>query len=203
MKEYSIAEIFYSIQGEGYWAGTPMIFVRFAGCNLSCPWCDTDHEEKYRMSVKDIVSEIFEYPVASRICLTGGEPTLQVDDALISALSSLSLAGSIHIETNGTNPVFNLFDWVTVSPKQGSEWKQKTGDEIKIVWNGQTEEELSEIDTSGFDWCFLQPEACYLPIPAFLQTELVQARLDHLTSIIKDNPKWRLSLQLHKILNLR
>ena len=114
---YRINEIFYSLQGEGANSGTPAVFVRFAGCNLHCPFCDTDFDTYTEMTAEEILDEIGQYP-ADFVVLTGGEPSLQVDDALVDAMHSRDLV--IAVETNGTHPLPDNIDWVTVSPKEGS-----------------------------------------------------------------------------------
>ena len=113
MTSYRINEIFYSLQGEGFWTGTPAVFVRFSGCNLRCPFCDTAHQAFTPMSADDILSACSEAPV---VVLTGGEPGLQVDAALIEALHGAGYR--VHIETNGTVALPGGIDWVTLSPKE-------------------------------------------------------------------------------------
>ena len=110
-----INEIFYSLQGEGYHTGTPAIFVRFSGCNLKCDFCDTQHEEGKMMTDDEIIAEVKKYPAVT-VVLTGGEPSLWIDDELIDRLHQ---AGKyVTIETNGTRPLPAAIDWVTCSPKQ-------------------------------------------------------------------------------------
>ncbi|MDE5710447.1 MAG: 7-carboxy-7-deazaguanine synthase QueE, partial [Bacteroides sp.] len=113
-----INEIFYSLQGEGYHTGTPAVFVRFSGCNLKCPFCDTQHEEGTQMSDDEILEEVGKYP-ATTVILTGGEPSLWIDRGFIELLHR---AGKyVCIETNGTRLLPDNIDWVTCSPKQGGE----------------------------------------------------------------------------------
>ena len=115
-----INEIFYSLQGEGFHTGTPAVFIRFSGCNLKCPFCDTHHEEGTLMSDEEILAEVRKYP-ARTVILTGGEPSLWIDEELINLLHQ---AGKfICIETNGTHPLPDGIDWITCSPKQGGELK--------------------------------------------------------------------------------
>ena len=109
-----INEIFYSLQGEGFWSGTPIIFIRFSGCNLRCDFCDTEHYSHTEMSDAEIIDRIKTFP-ARRVCLTGGEPSLQIDRFFIDLLHSHGYI--IHIETNGTHAIPDGIDWITVSPK--------------------------------------------------------------------------------------
>ncbi len=113
-----INEIFYSIQGEGHHTGVPSVFVRFSGCNLRCPFCDTNHEEGELLSDDEIIRRVNQFPQARWIVLTGGEPSLWIDGAFVRKLKQ-STGKLIAIETNGTNMVPNEIDWITVSPKAG------------------------------------------------------------------------------------
>ena len=88
MNAYKINEIFYSLQGEGFYSGTPAVFVRFSGCNLRCEFCDTQHQQGMMMSLQDIVTEVNKYPNAPLLVLTGGEPSLFIDEAFVAALKS-------------------------------------------------------------------------------------------------------------------
>lgn len=129
-----INEIFYSLQGEGYHTGTPAVFVRFSGCNLKCSFCDTQHEEGTLMTDDEIIAEVSKYPAAT-VILTGGEPSLWIDDALVDRLHE---AGKyVCIETNGTRPLPASIDWVTCSPKQGARLAITRMDEVKVVYEGQ------------------------------------------------------------------
>ena len=98
---YKINEIFYSLQGEGFHTGTPAVFVRFSGCNLRCTFCDTQHQEGKMMSSQEIVDEVNKYPLAPLIVLTGGEPSLFIDEAFVEELKQ-KIGKTIAIETNGT-----------------------------------------------------------------------------------------------------
>lgn len=191
---YNIVEIFHSVQGEGARAGIPHIFIRFGNCNLRCEWCDTDFLTYDEMTSSQIVEEVEKY-ACKNIIFTGGEPML---NNLWPIRRLLQARGyHISIETNGTIPIDDgLIDWICVSPKDqlypNTKIKQTTGDELKCVYVGQN---LSMYDglVDGFDHLFLQP--CYIESESvewngrnFAQTE----------SIVKENPKWRLSLQTHK-----
>ena len=110
-----INEIFYSLQGEGYFSGTPSVFIRFCGCNLNCSFCDTDHNTaNMELSDEDILSVIAEWP-SRHVVLTGGEPSLQVTSELISKLHDKGYY--VQAETNGTVRLPDAIDWITCSPK--------------------------------------------------------------------------------------
>jgi len=184
MIHYRLTEIFYSLQGEGRWTGTPAIFVRFAGCNESCSFCDTDFSPRLMMTQKEILSEVQHYP-AKHIILTGGEPTLQLTQSLIDALHEQGYI--LHLETNGVNLLeVTGMEWVTVSPKQpGLGWRIRKGHELKVVYQGQS---LLQYNDSQFDFYYLQP--CSMQnIPETIEQ-------------VKRNPKWTLSLQMHKLLDI-
>lgn len=177
-----INEIFYSLQGEGYHTGTPAVFVRFSGCNLKCSFCDTQHEEGMMMTDDEIIGEVNKYP-ATTVILTGGEPGLWIDDAFIECLHR---AGKyVCIETNGTKPLPAAIDWVTCSPKSGAEVKLRRMDEVKVVYEGQ---QLSVYETLPAEHFFLQPCSC-------INTAATVA-------CVMQHPRWRLSLQTHKLIHI-
>lgn len=177
-----INEIFYSLQGEGFHTGTPAVFVRFSGCNLKCPFCDTQHEDGVLMSDEAILHEVNKYP-AKMVILTGGEPSLWIDDALIDMLHA---AGKyICIETNGTRPLPEGIDWITCSPKTGSDLCLKRMDEVKVVYLGQDIAPYEQLPAAHF---FLQPCSCKNT------QETIACVLQH--------PRWRLSLQTHKLIDI-
>jgi 7-carboxy-7-deazaguanine synthase (Cx14CxxC type) len=211
---YLVKEIFYSIQGEGYYAGRPAVFCRFAGCNLwsgkeedredaLCKFCDTDfvgfdgsEGGKYQ-SAPQLAKKIRQSwpqrdvkPAKPFVVCTGGEPLLQLDAALINALHEEGL--EIAVETNGTIISPERIDWICVSPKAGVELLQLCGHELKLVFPqpGVEPEKYANLDFRHF---FLQP----LDGPEFdSNTKLaLQYCLAH--------PQWRISLQLHKILGVR
>lgn len=185
---YPVNEIFYSLQGEGYWTGTPALFIRFSGCNLRCPFCDTDFKEHTMMTV-DAIMEIVTASPAPIVVLTGGEPSLQPLEPL---LLELGKSGKrIHIETNGTNPLPENIDWVTLSPKTGFTICLDRWDELKIVYTGENPiEQWGElIKATDPHALFLQPCS--------------GKNIPQTVSFILDNPVFRLSLQTHKTLNIR
>ncbi len=200
----TVNEIFYSLQGEGAHTGVPMVFVRFAGCNLHCPFCDTQHQSGTPMSDDEIIEEIMKYPEAQWIVLTGGEPTLQIDNDFVKKLKQYT-GKKIAIETNGTNLVPEAIDWVTVSPKGGltpelSTYDQQIlveeADEIKVVDTGQDVTPYFNLPcrTSDTVMC-LQP--CFVPDP-----DQYSHNLNRTIRRVLEDPRWRLSIQTHRYLNI-
>ena len=195
---FKINEIFYSLQGEGYHSGTPAVFVRFSGCNLRCAFCDTQHQEGTMMSLQEIMDEVNKYPNAPLVVLTGGEPSLFIDEAFVAELKQKT-GKAIAIETNGTRPLPKNLDWVTLSPKFAFEGGNVEPcvlphcDELKVVYLGQ---DLAQYDTIKANHRFLQP--------CFVEDEKQRnANLQACVEAVKSHPKWRLSLQIHRILGIR
>lgn len=199
MKRYKINEIFYSLQGEGMNAGTPAIFIRFAGCNLRCPFCDTDFDKSNDYNAAGIAlmaASLAKSPLL--IVLTGGEPTLQVDNELLQALHLTFPDSQIAIETNGSRPIINGIDFVTCSPKGEftSDYKIiSEADEVKVVYDGKNNPATWEERIKANRY-YLQP--CDMGDNE-RNAEIVKMSVEY----CKAHPKWRLSLQQHKILNLR
>ena len=206
MKTYRVNSIFYSLQGEGRNTGRATVFVRFAGCNLRCPFCDTEFDTYTEMTAEEIIAKAASlHPSSSTsltlIVLTGGEPTLQVDEAFVDLLHSAGY--EVAMESNGTRPAPQNLDWLTVSPKDGGKWKVESGkripDEIKVVFDEHTDEQLSSfllpLSTSRRPILFLQP--CDTGDPERNAT-IVKACVEY----IKQHPQWRLSLQTHKLIGI-
>lgn len=180
---YRVNEIFYSLQGEGYHTGTPAVFLRFSGCNRACPFCDTDFAAWREMTRAEIASACAAYP-SRHLVVTGGEPLLQLDSDLLRALKAHGFY--VQVETNGSLPAPPEVDWVTCSPKEAP-WKINRVDELKVVYQGEDVEYL--IGMFDTPVCFLQP-CSGNNIP-----ETVQYVLEH--------PRWRLSLQTHKLIDIK
>lgn len=186
---YRVNEIFYSLQGEGRFTGTPMVFVRFSGCNRACPFCDTDFDSFTPMAADEIVDEVTRYP-ARRVVLTGGEPLLQADSELIDALHDAGL--TIHVETNGTMPVPPGIDWVTCSPKDpplGID--PATVNEVKVVFTGQTRDCLDRIRKT------------FGPRPLYYLQPCSGQNIDDTVARVLSCPDWNLSLQMHKLIDIQ
>ena len=195
---YRINEIFYSLQGEGFHTGTPAVFVRFSGCNLRCAFCDTQHQTGENMSLEEIANEIEKHPIAPLVVLTGGEPSLFIDEAFVAVLKQKT-GKRIAIETNGTRPLPSNLDWVTFSPKtafEGGELEPcvlTSCDELKVVYLGQ---DLAQYDKIQAKNRFLQP--------CFSEDETQRiANMKACVEAVMHNPNWRLSLQTHRILNIQ
>ncbi len=196
-----INEIFYSLQGEGAYVGTPCVFIRFAGCNLNCHFCDTEFNMFREMSAGEIIEEIRKYP-ANHVILTGGEPTLQLT---ISLLDKLHDEGKkIHIETNGTQAIdkemARKIDWITCSPKfefnPDAQLKLNFMNELKVVYMGQDMSVYDDLLNISDCLFYLQP--CDTG-DAVRNEEII----DNAIQYIKAHPMWRLSLQIHKLLNIQ
>lgn len=198
-----IAEIFYSVQGEGHHAGTPAVFVRGAGCNLSCDFCDTDFSLKEKLAVEDVAARIAEFP-AKFVVLTGGDPTIQPGGfrALVDLLHARGYY--VTMETNGTSTDTLGVDWVTVSPKlsQGGDWKLRKGDELKLVYEGQ---DLAFYEDSDFAHYYLQPKE--IRTGRFGKGErdvaATRAEWDKTFAAALARPRWKFSFQVHKELGVR
>ena len=195
-----VNEIFYSLQGEGYHAGRAAVFIRLSGCNLKCPFCDTDFSVSEEMEVGEIVDEVVNYSSDCRfVVLTGGEPTLQDCTPLIEALHRKGY--TVAMETNGTRQVPSNIDWVTISPKfpfigNAVAIQQKTCDELKCVYEGTyNPNDILEHFTYAVH-LYVQP--CDT---GFLKPN--QENIQKCVEFIKENPKWKLSLQTQKILKVR
>ena len=207
-----INEIFYSLQGEGHHEGYPSVFIRFSGCNLSCPFCDTKHDKGIFMDDDAIIHAVKLYK-ADWIVLTGGEPALSIDADFIHLLRRAT-GKKIAIETNGTVPLPDGIDWITCSPKTGicRPGGLKPGEEpsnpdfanvvipyaneIKVVDVGQDLDPYVSLKCKGEDTImYLQP--CYVPD----EEEFAKNRLRTVRRVLAD-PRWTLSVQLHRFLGI-
>jgi organic radical activating enzyme len=198
---YLVKEIFGpTLQGEGAHAGRPCVFLRFAGCNLACRWCDTDFrpEGAVRLDADEIARRLLELDRhgARMVVVTGGEPTLQWDGELAAILRTAGFR--VHMETNGTRSLVAPVDWLTLSPKpqfhEGREHLVLTrADECKLVVDATvTDETLAAYAAMELGALFLQP----------CMDERYPDHLARTLALLQRHPRWRLSLQLHKIVGL-
>ncbi len=198
---YRVKEIFGpTLQGEGAHAGRPCVFLRFAVCNLACAWCDTDFrpEGAAHMSAADIVARLTDIDAhATRmVVVTGGEPALQWDEPLAAAVRGAGFR--VHMETNGTRELAAPVDWLTVSPKpqfhEGRfELRLRGGDECKLVVDDTVgDADLERYEAWPFGALYLQP----------CMDERYAHHVARAVDLVSRHPRWRLSLQLHKIVGL-
>ena len=208
---YAVKEIFYTLQGEGAQAGRAAVFCRFAGCNLwtghekdrgeaTCQFCDTefvgtDGPGGGKFATPEALADAVDmaWPPGRGgtryVVCTGGEPLLQLDEALIAALHRRGF--EVAVETNGTQPAPAGLDWICVSPKAGAPLVQQTGSELKLVFPqpDAMPEQFGDLD---FEHFFLQPMDG--PLRAANTQSALRYCLDH--------PRWRMSLQTHKLLGI-
>ena len=207
---YAVKECFLTLQGEGVQSGSRAVFLRFAGCNLwsgreqdrataQCTFCDTDFvgtdgEGGGKFGNADELASRVETLWGGRrddrlVVITGGEPMLQLDKALIAALHERGFR--VAVETNGTLPAVEGLDWICVSPKTGTEVVQRRGNELKLVWP-QAGIDPVELEGWSFDHFLVQPMDC----------QEREAALEAAITLAMERPKWRLSLQAHKVIGL-
>jgi 7-carboxy-7-deazaguanine synthase len=208
---YSVKEIFYTLQGEGAHAGRPAVFCRFSGCNLwtgresdrataVCQFCDTDFvgtngEGGGKFADSTALAQSINalwpdsYAASKYVVFTGGEPLLQLDAALIASMHAVGF--EIAIETNGTLAVPDGVDWICVSPKMGSQLIVHKGSEIKVVIP-QNNQSLQAYEALDFEHFFVQP----------MDGPLAEQNTRLAIELCKRNPKWKLSLQTHKLLQI-
>ena len=204
---YAVKELFYSLQGEGVNAGRPAVFCRFAGCNLwsgreddrasaICRFCDTDFvgadagKFSSPAALAAAVDSLWPEGGAKFVVLTGGEPALQADDALVAALHARGFA--VAVETNGTLPLPAGLDWICVSPKAGTELKVRRGNELKLVYP-QAGAEPADYEALDFAHFLLQP----------MDGPEINANMQKSAAYCMAHPRWRLSLQTHKVIGIR
>ncbi len=207
---YAVKECFLTLQGEGVQSGSRAVFLRFAGCNLwsgreqdraaaQCTFCDTDFvgtdgegggkfgsADELAAQVERLWGEGTEQRL---VVITGGEPMLQLDEGLIGALHARGFR--VAVESNGTLPATPGIDWLCISPKAGTDVVQRSGNELKLVWP-QPGMDPAELERCNFDHFLVQPMDC-------AQRE---EAMDAAIRLAMERPKWRLSLQAHKVVGL-
>ncbi|HWI76865.1 MAG TPA: 7-carboxy-7-deazaguanine synthase [Sphingomicrobium sp.] len=207
---YAVKELFLTLQGEGVQSGSRAVFLRFAGCNLwsgreqdrasaQCTFCDTDFvgtdgpgggKFASAEALADAVAAEWGEGAEDRlVVITGGEPMLQLDSALIDALHERGFR--VAVETNGTLPAAPGLDWICVSPKAGTKVVQRSGNELKLVWP-QEGVDPAELESWDFEHFLVQPMDC----------DQREAAVDAAIRLAMERPRWRLSLQSHKLVGL-
>ncbi len=209
---YSVKEIFYTLQGEGAHTGRPAVFCRFSGCNLwsgreqdrssaVCSFCDTDFigtngenggKFKSAEALASFVASLWPAGKSGKpyVVCTGGEPLLQLDDALIEAFHKAGF--EVAVESNGTLVAPKAIDWICISPKAGADLKQISGNELKLVYP-QANNSPADFEHLAFDHFFLQPLDCADS----------EATTQKTIAYCQANPMWRLSLQTHKMIGIK
>jgi len=206
---YAVKECFLTLQGEGVQTGSRAVFLRFAGCNLwsgreedraaaQCTFCDTDFVGtdgdgggKFATAegLADQVAAVWGEAEPRLVVVTGGEPMLQLDPDLVAALHTRGFR--IAVESNGTLAATPGIDWLCISPKAGTEVLQRSGDELKLVWP-QEGIDPTELEGWDFDHFLVQPMDCATR----------DAAVEAAVKLAMERPRWRLSLQAHKVVGL-
>lgn len=196
-----VIEIFTSVQGEGMHMGRKATFIRLAGCNLACPWCDTksswSQESADVMSIEDIENRV---KYESFVVITGGEPTIHKHHDLAMLVESLHEMGcTVAVETNGTNEVPGNFDWITCSPKPP----------LYKIHPSLKADELKFVVTEDFKWCAITPEMrqCYANRiwlqPDGTSEQTMKASWKECLHLVESDPRLRIGVQLHKIMDVQ
>lgn len=220
MREYRLSEIFYSVQGEGPHVGTPAFFIRFAGCNLYCPFCDTDHKEKFVNTASQIMDTLCSLANDLRvtvngtmIVLTGGEPMLQIADGeLVEQLIVQFDKSLIEIETNGTIQFGIPCGALTILPKMSVVCSPKKGSKIKLQDMNAVKLVVSKEDTndtvSDRIRNIVGKKAWGDRIQVYLQpmwtvSDTTGQAIENTLQILRKHSNWKLSIQTHKYLGIR
>ena len=208
---YTVKEIFYTLQGEGRQAGRAAVFCRFSGCNLwsgreedrskaICQFCDTDFVGTGDDGGKFPTASELAARIAAEwqgaggqpyVVFTGGEPLLQLDTALVDAMHAVGF--EVAVETNGSLPAPAGIDWICVSPKAGADWVQRSGNELKLVFPQPTLLPSELPADLAFEHYYLQP----------MDSPLQRQNTREAIAWCMAHPEWRLSVQTHKVVNIR
>lgn len=202
---YLVKEIFYTLQGEGFWTGRPAVFCRFARCNLwtgreedrgraTCQFCDTDFLHGDRYDEDDLLDRInWAWPAGrpnKMVVFTGGEPAIQLNAKFVNAVKQLGFYTAV--ETNGTMPIPNQLDWVCVSPKAGTNLVTRVGDELKVVFP-QPDLKMDWLANRSFDHFWISP----------MDGPDLEINTRSAVEYVMNNPQWRLNVQTHKMIGVR
>lgn len=207
---YNVAKIFYSIQGEGYWAGTPMAFIRLSGCNLSCDFCDTDHEtakvldeHQIAKALQDLVTSVT-VDFIERVVITGGEPLIYDLKPLITVLKNQNWI--LHLETNGTikRSMYSMFDWVAVCPKSAVVTRElasiKPIDEIKVLCGLEDWETIAKlINDRSADKLIMPLAGAYKDRKLTSNEGINKNNTSQAINYVLKHPRFKFCPQLHKL----
>lgn len=213
LTSFPVMETFYSIQGEGYNTGKAAFFIRLAGCDVGCVWCDVkeswDAKQHSVRSIKELIAEI-KSSGAVNVIITGGEPCMYNLDSLTAELKNHNL--NIWLETSGAYPITGTFDWICVSPKKFKfpvTESLKKANELKVVIYNKSDFDWAEENKSGslketsgsIEQLLKTKKNCHF----FLQPEysVFEKVMPLITDYVKRNPQWQISLQTHKIIGVR
>jgi len=195
---YPVMEMFYSLQGEGYHQGSAAFFIRLAGCDVGCVWCDVkdswDASKHPTLSIAEIISAARAHP-GRKVIITGGEPLLHNLDALTTALHEAGF--QVHLETSGSSPLSGHFDWICLSPKKFKAPLASVlakADELKVVI----------FNKHDFDWAMQNASTTKSDCKLFVQPEWDKSNemLPLCIEFVKSHPNWELSAQLHKYIQV-
>lgn len=194
---YPVMEHFYTIQGEGLHSGVAAYFIRLAGCDVGCPWCDVkeswDRSKHPTKSISDLLHEVLKTQ-AENVVITGGEPLLHDLTALTASLKQAGL--KLHLETSGSSALTGHFDWITFSPKR---FKKP----VDTIYQQVDELKVVIVNERDFRWAERHADLCRPGTAFLLQPEWeTPTALPMIIDYVRSNPKWRISLQTHKFMNV-
>jgi len=198
MMQFPVMEHFYTIQGEGVHAGKPAYFVRLAGCDVGCVWCDVKESWPTEGFPMHTVAEICDWvksTAAEIVVITGGEPAMYDCNSLVDALHSEGYR--VHVETSAAYPLQGNYDWVCISPKK---FKQPQANEM-----GKAHElKVIVFNDSDFEWAEKWAETCSTDCALLLQPEWEKRdkMMPKIIDYVKENPRWRICIQTHKVINV-
>jgi len=198
MMQFPVMEHFYTIQGEGVHAGKPAYFVRLAGCDVGCVWCDVKESwptDGFPMHSASEICDWVKATAAEIVVITGGEPAMYDCNSLVDALHSDGYR--VHVETSAAYPLQGNYDWVCISPKK---FKQPQANEM-----GRANElKVIVFNDSDFEWAEKWAEICSTDCALLLQPEWDKRdkMMPKIIDYVKENPRWRICIQTHKVINV-
>jgi len=195
--EYPLMEHFYTVQGEGTWTGTPAYFLRLGGCDVGCVWCDVKESWNAENHSKTKIGEMVKFVQLTKsevIVITGGEPLMYDLSPLTQLLKFNNYR--LHLETSGVYPLKGIFDWICLSPKK---FKPALEDIYPLI----NELKIIVYNKNDLEWAEEHAQKCSSDVALFLQPEWSKKESSQwILDYIKENPKWRISIQTHKYLDI-